>query len=41
MPLLNIGKEQQADAVSKVRALSEVYTDAPEFADRVTALYLK
>ncbi len=41
MPLLNIGEEQQADAVSKLRALSKVYTDAPEFADRVTALYLK
>ena len=41
MGLLNIEKDQQADALRKIRALSEVYTDAPTFANQVTALYLK
>ncbi len=41
MLLLNIGEDQQADALRKLRALSEVYTDAPEFAEQVTAIYLK
>jgi hypothetical protein len=41
MGLLNIGKDKEADALRKMRALSEVYTDAPAFADQVTALYLK
>jgi uncharacterized protein YceK len=41
MGLLNIEKDQQADALRKIRALSEVFTDAPTFANQVTALYLK
>jgi len=41
MGLLNIEKDQQADALRKIRSLSEVYTDAPTFANQVTALYLK
>jgi len=41
MGLLNIGKDKEADALRKIRALSEVYTDAPAFADQVIALYLK
>ena len=41
MGLLNIEKDQQADALRKIRALSEVFTDAPTFANQVTALYIK
>ena len=41
MRLLNIEKDQQAEALRKIRALSEVYTDAPTLADQVTALYIK
>ncbi len=41
MVLLNIGKDKEADALRKIRALSEVYTDAPAFADQVIALYIK
>ena len=41
MGLLNIGKDNEADALRKIKALSEVYTDAPVFADQVIALYLK
>jgi len=41
MVLLKIEKTQQADALRKIRALFEVYTDAPAFADHVIALYLK
>jgi hypothetical protein len=41
MVLLNIGKDKEADALRKIRALSEVYSDAPTFADQVIALYLK
>lgn len=40
MGLLNIGKDQEAEALRKIRSLSEVYTDAPAFANQVTALYL-
>jgi hypothetical protein len=38
---LNIPKESQSQAVKKIHALSEAYTNIPEFADRVVALYLK
>jgi hypothetical protein len=41
MGLLNVSKEKEADALRKIRALSEVYTDAPAFADQVVVLYLK
>ena len=40
MLLLNIGEDQQADALRKLRALSEVFTDAPEFADQAIARYI-
>ncbi len=39
--LLHIEKDQQADALRKIQALSQVYSDAPTFADHVMALYLK
>lgn len=39
--LLHVPTAQEADARRKIRALSEVYTEAPAFADRVTDLYLK
>ena len=41
MGLLNVSKEKEADALRKIRALYEVYTDAPAFADQVVVLYLK
>lgn len=41
MQLLKIEKDKQADALHKMRALSELFTDAPTFADQVIALYLK
>lgn len=39
--LLHIEKDQQADASRKIHALSQVYSDAPTFADHVMTLYLK
>ncbi len=39
--LLHIEKDRQADALRKIQALSQVYSDAPAFADSVIALYLK
>lgn len=39
--ILRIPEGQQADAISKIRALSEVYKDIPIFADRVVEMYLK
>lgn len=39
--LLHLEAAQEADAHRKIRALSEVYTDIPQFADHVTDLYLK
>jgi hypothetical protein len=41
MRLLNIAQDQQADALRKLHALSEAFSDAPQFADQVTALYVK
>jgi hypothetical protein len=41
MLLLNIGKDKEADALKKMRSLSELFKDAPTFADQVIALYLK
>jgi hypothetical protein len=39
--ILKISKGDQAEARKKIRALSEAYSNIPEFADRVIALYLK
>lgn len=41
MRILRIEKDKQPDALQKMRALSEIFTDAPTFADQVIALYLK
>ena len=41
MSLLNIGKDKEADALQKIRGLSELFKDPPVFADQVMALYLK
>jgi hypothetical protein len=41
MLLLNIGKDKEADALKKMRSLSEIFKDAPTFADQLIALYLK
>lgn len=41
MLLLNIGKDKEDDALNKMRALSELFKDAPTFADQVIVLYLK
>jgi hypothetical protein len=41
MGLLNIGKDQEADALIKIRALSEAFKDPPTFANQVSALYIK
>lgn len=41
LKLLSIPPEQEADALRKMRALSQVYGDAPMYADRVIELYLK
>ncbi len=41
MGLLRIEKDQHADALRKIQALSKVYGDAPAFADGVIALYVK
>lgn len=39
--ILKIPEAQQADAITKIRALSEVYKDIPVFADRVVEMFLK
>jgi hypothetical protein len=39
--LLKIQKADQAEAIKKLKGLSEVYTNIPEFADRAVDLYLK
>jgi len=39
--LLKIAEKQQADATKKIKALSEIYTVIPEFAEKATDLYLK
>jgi len=41
MQLLKIEKDKEADAIKKMRSLSELFKDAPTFADQVIALYLK
>ncbi len=41
MSLLSVPEDQHSSAQEKIRALSEVYTEIPEFADRVVGLYLK
>jgi hypothetical protein len=38
---LAIPENNKTEAISKIRALSEIYTDVPTFADRVIELYLK
>ncbi|MDE2490964.1 MAG: PEGA domain-containing protein [Elusimicrobia bacterium] len=38
---LGIPESGKADAVKKIKALSEVYTNIPDFADQVIGLYLK
>lgn len=38
--ILKIPEAQQGDAITKIRALSEVYRDIPVFADRVVELFL-
>lgn len=39
--LLKIPKEGQGEATKKIHALSDAYSNIPEFADRVIELYLK
>ena len=39
--LLKIDKDKETDAINKLRGLSELFPDAPTFADQVLALYLK
>lgn len=39
--ILRIPDAQQADAITKIRALSEAYKDIPVFADRVVEMFLK
>lgn len=39
--LLKIPKEGQTEATKKIHALSDAYSNIPEFADRVIELYLK
>lgn len=39
--ILKIPEAQQDDAITKIRALSEVYKDIPVFADRVVEIFLK
>ena len=39
--ILRIPEAQQADAITKIRALSEAYKDIPVFADRVVEMFLK
>ena len=39
--MLQIEKSKRNDSISKIRSLSEVYTKIPEFADKVTELFLK
>lgn len=39
--ILKIPEAQQDDAITKIRALSEVYKDIPVFADRVVEMFLK
>ena len=39
--LLKIEKDRETDAINKIRSLSELFPDAPTFADQVIALYLK
>jgi len=41
MQLLNIENDKQPDALQKIRGLSEIFTDAPTFAEQVIVLYLK
>ncbi len=41
MLLLDIAADKQADALGKIRALSELFKDPPVFADQVIVLYLK
>jgi hypothetical protein len=39
--LLKIPKDDRGTALKKIRALSEAYSEIPDFADRVIQLYLK
>lgn len=39
--ILKIPDAQQADAIPKIRALSEAYKDIPVFADRVVEMFLR
>lgn len=41
LEILKIPKEGEAEATKKIHALSDVYSNIPEFADRVIAFYLK
>ncbi len=41
LEMLKIPKTDHVEAQKRIRALSEVYSNIPEFADRVIALYLK
>ena len=39
--LLEITAEQEEVSLQKMRALSDIFTDPPEFADQIIALYIK
>lgn len=39
--LLEIKPDEQQEAARKIKALAEVYPDAPTFAQRVTELYIQ
>ncbi|MDX6770100.1 MAG: PEGA domain-containing protein [Elusimicrobiota bacterium] len=39
--VLGVPKEEQGEALKKLRALSEAYADIPEFVDRAIALFMK
>lgn len=41
LTMLQIPQENKDDATKKIRSLSEVYTEIPEFADHVISLYVK
>jgi hypothetical protein len=41
LSLLGIPQEGRREAVQKIRALSQAYTDIPSFADHVIELYIK
>lgn len=41
MSVLSVPPAEQNEAITKIRALSQVYTDIPTFADKVIELYIK